>query len=91
MEVIDKLTEKYDIDTRIGICNMILDYIYIKEVDLESKISWFEIVKSCWYLSFGRYTNPEMYNVYRNAFDLVMELPEDQRYLDVEQLVVLYD
>lgn len=86
MEVIDKLTEKYDIDTRKGLCRMILDYIYVVKVDLEAPISWCEIAKSMWYLTLGRYTNPERYELYRDAFEIVMELPEDQRYIEVEQL-----
>ena len=77
MEVIDKLTNKYDVDTRKGLCNMILEYVYIDKIDMDKVTpSFMNVISTLWYLTVGRWSNPEIHNIYKDLFDRMWEEEE---------------
>jgi hypothetical protein len=77
MDIIDRLEQYYDIDTRKGLCNMILEYVYEDKIEDMPEPSYWEIVKSMYFLTIGRITHPTTSRIYVDIFNAHMGEMED--------------
>lgn len=79
METIRMLSEYYDPHTRLGLCNMVLEFVYYNKIEDIPDPSIYDIIKTVYYLTIGRVISPKTSSIYVNVFNMAMN---DEEQLD---------
>ena len=77
MDIIDKLYNYYDKDTRKGLCNIITSYIIIPNIEEEYRK--FSKIKKIYFMSFGKITHSKKYKLcWRKYNEYIENMTQDE-------------